>query len=49
MQVGDAWQALTEFQPVAKLLHTAQPSIDFAWTKYLEAHDAVVTAPSYNK
>lgn len=49
LKVGDAWQALTEFQPVAKLLHSAQPSIDFAWTKYLEAHDAVVTAPSYNK
>lgn len=34
---------------VGRALQTVQPSIDFAWNKYLEAHDALVTAPSYNK
>ncbi len=48
-QVGDAWSTLVVLPPVAKLLSTAQPSIDFALSKYLEAHDSLVAAPSYNK
>jgi hypothetical protein len=49
LKVGDAWAKLAALPPVSLLVSTAQPSIDFAWTKYLDAHDAVVTAPSYNK
>lgn len=49
LQVGDAWQGLSEVPMVSRALQTVQPSIDYAWNKYLEAHDAVVTAPSYNK
>lgn len=48
-QVGDAWGALAGLPPVARLVSTAQPSIDFALSKYLEAHDSLVAAPSYNK
>ncbi len=48
-QVGDAWGALAGLPPVARLVSSAQPSIDFALSKYLEAHDSLVAAPSYNK
>jgi hypothetical protein len=47
--VGDAWAGLAKMPVVAGALQTVQPSIDYAWHKYLEAHDALVTAPSYNK
>ncbi len=29
---------------VQKLLATAQPSIDFAWKKYIQAHDTIVVS-----
>jgi hypothetical protein len=48
-QVGDAWAGLANMPVVSRALQTVQPSIDYAWNKYLEAHDALVTAPSYNK
>jgi hypothetical protein len=49
LKVGDAWAGLAEMPVVGRALQTVQPSIDFAWNKYLEAHDALVSAPSYNK
>lgn len=48
-QVGDAWGSLAALPPVHLLLSTAQPPIDYALARYLEAHDSLVAAPSYNK
>lgn len=47
-RVTEAWHQLASYPAVQKLLNTAQPSIDFAWKKYLQAHDAVVTSPYYH-
>lgn len=49
LKVGESWGKLAALPPVNMLVATAQPSIDYAWTKYLDAHEAIVTAPSYNK
>jgi hypothetical protein len=48
-QVGDAWARLVALVPVAQLLEAVQPSIDFAWRKYLEAHDTIVATPTYSR
>ena len=34
---------------MSTLLAAAAPSVDFAWHKYLAAHDAVVSAPTYSR
>jgi len=47
--VGDAWRRLIQVPPVSTLLGAAAPSVDFAWHKYLAAHDAVVSAPTYSR
>ena len=49
MQVGDAWKRLIQVPPMSTLLAATAPSVEFAWHKYLAAHDAVVSAPTYNK
>ena len=49
LQVGDAWRRLIHVPPVSTLLGAAAPSVDFAWHKYLAAHDAVVSAPTYSR
>lgn len=48
-QVGDAWAKLISLPPVSLMLATARPGIDFAWSRYLEAHDALVTSTTYTK
>ena len=47
--MGDAWRRLIQVPPVSTLLAAAAPSVDFAWHKYLAAHNAVVCAPTYSK
>ncbi len=47
--MGDAWRRLIQVPPVSTVLAAAAPSVDFAWHKYLAAHDAVVSAPTYSK
>lgn len=46
--VTDAWHQLASYPAVQKLLDTAQPSIDFAWKKYQQAHDSIVSSPYYH-
>lgn len=47
-RVTDAWNKLASYPAVQKLLATAQPSIDFAWKKYTQAHDTIVGSPYYH-
>jgi hypothetical protein len=47
-RVTEAWNKLASYPAVQKLLATAQPSIDFAWNKYIQAHDTIVASPYYH-
>lgn len=48
-QLQDAWKSFTELPSVQRTLGTVNGSVDFAWQKYLTAHDAVVANPTYEK
>lgn len=49
IKVGEGWGALAALPPVALLVSTAQLPIDFALARYLQAHESLVAAPSYNR
>ena len=34
---------------MAKLVETVQPTVDFSYHKYLQAHDVVVASEAYNR
>jgi hypothetical protein len=48
-KVGEAWLKLASLPPVSKLVETAQPSVEYARAKYLEAHDAIVASSAYSR
>ncbi|KAK9798976.1 hypothetical protein WJX73_006162 [Symbiochloris irregularis] len=48
-RVSDAWAGLAALPAVSKMLENAQPSVDYARSRYMEAHDAVVASQAYDK
>mmetsp|Transcript_5656 Transcript_5656/g.16148 ORF Transcript_5656/g.16148 Transcript_5656/m.16148 type:complete len:294 (-) Transcript_5656:544-1425(-) len=48
-KVTQAWDSLYNMPTVQKTLEKLSPSVELAKKKYIEAHDAVVQAPSYDK
>lgn len=48
-KVSIAWDRLQNMPAVQKTLEAVSPSVELAKKKYIAAHDAVVTAPAYNK
>lgn len=48
-KIGDAWNRVASLPPVAKVVATAQPSVQYTCGKYREAHDAIVSSAAYNR
>ncbi|DBA76813.1 TPA: hypothetical protein ACH3X2_008832 [Trebouxia sp. C0005] len=48
-KIGDAWNKVASIPPVAKLVATAQPPVQYTCGKYREAHDAIVSSAAYNR
>ncbi|KAK9843460.1 hypothetical protein WJX81_004052 [Elliptochloris bilobata] len=48
-KVSDAWGKLVVQPPVTKLVETVQPTVDFSYHKYCQAHDVVVASEAYNR
>jgi hypothetical protein len=48
-KVGEAWARLSSYPAVHNVIETAQPSVDFAWKKYIAAHDTVVATQTYHR
>ncbi|KAL3151964.1 hypothetical protein ABBQ32_001089 [Trebouxia sp. C0010 RCD-2024] len=48
-KIGDAWGKIATIPPVAKVVATAQPPVEFTCNKYREAHSAVVGSAAYNR
>ncbi|DBB16509.1 TPA: hypothetical protein ACH3X3_014776 [Trebouxia sp. C0006] len=48
-KIGDAWNKVASIPPVAKVVATAQPPVQYTCDKYREAHDAIVSSAAYNR